>query len=179
MPVVRILFEIMCCLLLPLGLGMLTRRYLPAVHAKLGTICIRCSVVLLAIFIVGCLTSGRVDVRAYDWRTPAALIAFSVVSYYLCFPLGLLLRLRVDDMVTVGLEVVVRNAHLGILLKASLFPAVAGVADPIADGVLYVILFYGGVSIVFGGIQVIGRRVELRLYEARCAARAKKRSDEE
>jgi BASS family bile acid:Na+ symporter len=174
MPVGRVLFEITCCLLLPLALGMLSRRYLPRIYERLGTFCIRVSVVLLLVIIVGSITSGRLDMSAYGWRSITAMIAFGIISYYVCFPLGFLMRMPTNDMVTIGLEVVVRNAHLGILLKASLFPAIAGVADPVADSVLFVILFYGGVSLVIGVAVVVIRRLELRLWEAKMAAKGKK-----
>ncbi len=173
MPVGRVLFEITCCLLLPLALGMLSRRYLPRIYERLGTFCIRASVVLLLVVIVGSITSGRLDMSAYGWRSIAAMVAFGVISYYVCFPLGFLMRMPMNDMITIGLEAVVRNAHLGILLKASLFPAIVGVADPVADGVLFVILFYGGVSLVIGVAVVALRRLELRLWEAKMAAKEK------
>lgn len=171
MPVGRILFEITCCLLLPLSLGMLCRRYLPRVHERLGKICIRGSVVLLLVIVVGSITSGRLDISAYGWRSIVAMIAFGIISYYVCFPLGFAMRMSKNDMVTIGIEAVVRNAHLGILLKASLFPAIAGVDDPIADGVLFVILFYGGVSLVIGPAIVVFRRLELSVWEAKMAAK--------
>jgi BASS family bile acid:Na+ symporter len=172
MPVGRILFEITVCLLLPLTLGMMARRYLPKAYEWIGRFCIRGSVVLLFVIIIGAITSGRVEVAAYGWRSPVALVAFGLISYYICFPIAYLLRMSLNDMITVGIEVVVRNAHLAILLKASLFPAVAGQRDPIADGVLYVILFYGGVSLVVGGAIVVLRRIELRVQEARAERRA-------
>jgi BASS family bile acid:Na+ symporter len=174
MPVARILFEITCCLLMPLALGILSRRYLPRVHKRLGTIFLRGSVVLLAVIIVGSITSGRLDMTAYGWRSLMALVLLGVISYYACFPLGFVLRMPRNDTITIGIEAVVRNAHLGILLKASLFPAIVGVVDPIANGVLFVILFYGGVSLVIGVAVVVLRRLELRLWEARVAAKERR-----
>jgi BASS family bile acid:Na+ symporter len=40
----------------------------------------------------------------------------------------------------------VRNTNLALLLKATLFPAVVGVPDPIGDAVLFVALMYAGVA---------------------------------
>ena len=48
----------------------------------------------------------------------------------------------------IGIEVTLRNTNLAILVKAVLFPAVAGVADPIGDGMLFVALLYGGMQLV-------------------------------
>ena len=43
-----------------------------------------------------------------------------------------------------------RNLNLALLLKALLFPAAPQGSDPVADGVLFVILFYAGVALAVG-----------------------------
>jgi BASS family bile acid:Na+ symporter len=49
--------------------------------------------------------------------------------------------------VAIGIEATIRNSNLGILVKASLFPAVVGVIDPIGDGMFFVALLYGGAAL--------------------------------
>ena len=51
-----------------------------------------------------------------------------------------------------------RNCNVAILIKATVFPAIASSADPIGDAVLFVALFYGGASLVIGGLPVLWRR---------------------
>jgi hypothetical protein len=77
-----------------------------------------------------------------------------------------------DDSFAACIEVVVRNAHLGVLLKAALFPAQHGVADPIGDAVLYVVLFYGVLSLFYGGFEVLGRRRRWGVHSVRFSALA-------
>ena len=66
--------------------------------------------------------------------------------------------LNADDAFTIAIEVTMRNGNLGIFLKASIFPAVAGVMDPIGDAVLFVILFYGGCTLIVAALPMLFRR---------------------
>jgi BASS family bile acid:Na+ symporter len=161
MPAGRIVTEITCCLLLPLLAGMWVRRFLPEYRETMGKVCVRTSVVLLAVIIVAALGSGRVQVFAYGLRAPVAMFLFGGVSLWLSYGLAALCRFSINDSFTIAIEVVVRNAHLGLLLKAALFPAVAGVSDPLADGVLYTVLVYGALSLVIASSEVIGKRNNL------------------
>jgi hypothetical protein len=61
--------------------------------------------------------------------------------------LGWILGVGGADAVTIGIETAFRNTGLAILIKASVLPAIAGVADPFADQVLFVALLYGGFAI--------------------------------
>ncbi len=47
-----------------------------------------------------------------------------------------------------GIETSYRNISLALLVKASLWPARAGVGDPFADQVFFVVLFYGGIAML-------------------------------
>jgi len=167
MPVGRILGDIVLCLLLPLCAGMLVRRWLRRGHRAVAKVFIRTSLALLIMLIVVGILSGRLDLSAYTWRPPVALIVFGVVSLLLCYGLGYLIGLTVTDSFTSAIEVVVRNAHLGLLLKAALFPARAGEQDPIGDGVLYVVLFYGGASLFIAGFEVFARRMKWGVHADR------------
>ena len=58
---------------------------------------------------------------------------------------------RVDTM-AIEFEVVVRNINLGILLKASIFPAAAAATAQIGDTVFFTLLLYGTLQLVIGGV---------------------------
>ena len=77
---------------------------------------------------------------------------------YICCACGKLIRLPNDESFTAAIEVSVRNTHLGVLLKASLFPALTDTSDPIGDGVLYAVLCYGGICIGIAISEVIAHR---------------------
>lgn len=165
MPVERIVFEITVCLLLPLCLGMVFRNFAPQSHGRISDICIRLSVLLLILLILGASTSGRIAWFAYGVRTPVALFLFGFISIWLSYGLGYLARLPLDDSYTVGIETVVRNGHLGVLLKAALFPA-DGAASELGGGVLYVVLVYSVMSLVIGISETTSKRFRFGLLYA-------------
>lgn len=159
MPIQLILSEILLCMILPLAVGMVIRRFATRHHATISVIMMRISLVVLAIFVVAAISSGRIRALEYGWGPPAALILFCVVSIWCCYGLGALLRISIDDRFTIGMECVVRNVQLGVLLKASLFPS--GEANEIGDGVLYSLLFYGGLCLVVGGWEAFSKRMKI------------------
>ena len=52
-----------------------------------------------------------------------------------------------------------RNTNLGVMLKASLFPAAAGATAQLGDTVLFTVLLYGGLQLLIAPvlIRVYGR----------------------
>jgi len=66
------------------------------------------------------------------------------------------MRMSVNDRFTIGMECVVRNVQLGVLLKARIFPP--GTSDPVGDAILYMLLFYGGLCMVFAGVEALCKR---------------------
>ena len=158
MPTGKILMDITSCLLLPLAAGMVIGNRWPSIRQGLTNWCIRGSLLFLALLVIGSLTSGRIDVWAYGWTVPTMLVLLSAT---LVGPLQLAVRacgLNADDAFTTAIEVTMRNGNLGIFLKASIFPAVAGVMDPIGDAVLFVILFYGGGTLIVAALPILYRR---------------------
>jgi BASS family bile acid:Na+ symporter len=176
MPAGRILAEILLCLLIPLLTGMAIRRLFPNHYLRIGKYCINASLVLLALVMLSALAAGRIHLTQYGLRTPLALIAFGVLSMWVAYAVTIPLRLPLANTFTIGVEVVVRNSHLGVLLKAALFPARDGATNELGDAVLFVVLFYGAVSLVIAGIEVYSHRNRVGLvfgWYARCLERAK------
>jgi len=68
--------------------------------------------------------------------------------------LPVLLNIARRDIAAINIEVAVRNVNLALLLKASLFPAALGVADPMGDTVLFVVFFYGTLALPLGVAQI-------------------------
>ena len=62
------------------------------------------------------------------------------------------------ETTTIDMEVVVRNVNLGVLIKASMFPASAG-ANALADNVLFAILLYGGLQMLIAAVSIGQRRL--------------------
>jgi BASS family bile acid:Na+ symporter len=148
MPVGSIAFEIAYCLLGPLAVGMAIGARIDASRERFASACIRLSFAMIFLMLVGSAAAGRVDVLA---QGPAALIglgAFAMGAQAIGLLGAAVARLPRTDAVAIGLETTVRNTNLGLLLKASLFPATAGRIDPVADGVLFAVLLYGGFALL-------------------------------
>lgn len=160
MPTGRILADIVCYLLTPLFVGMVVRRVWPEKAPVVSRNFIRLSTILLGLFVVGAIGSGRIQITSYGWQAPVALLLFGALLMWAGVGVSTLFRLTPDDRFTVAIEVQLRNGSLALLLKASLFPAVTDVADPIGDGVLFTILFYAGASLALSGYEACLKRMK-------------------
>jgi BASS family bile acid:Na+ symporter len=65
-----------------------------------------------------------------------------------------LFRLARPDSTAIEFEVIVRNINLGVLLKASLFPAAAAATSDIGDAVLFTLLLYGALQLIVAPILI-------------------------
>jgi BASS family bile acid:Na+ symporter len=158
MPAGRILAEIFFCLLVPLALGMALRRYAPDRAKVVSAWSLRGSLLALAAIVVGSLGSGRLQLAAFGWTAPCAILVLVPASQALAYALARLCRFGGDDAFALSMTVALRNTNLAVLLAASLFPPTAGAADPLAGGVLFAALFYGGAALAWLGCWVALRR---------------------
>lgn len=149
MPVGWIVRDVALYLLLPLAVGMMVARLAPRRNKPFSKWCIRLGFVVVIAMVCGALGSGRIHPAEYGWQVPLAIIIFCVTALQLCMLPFRLLGWPRPDCLAVGMEVTMRNLNLALLLKALLFPAAKG-DDPVADGVLFVILYYAGVALVCG-----------------------------
>jgi BASS family bile acid:Na+ symporter len=170
MPAGDIAFEIVFCLLLPLAAGMFAGTALPSLREAFTRWCIRGALLVILAMVAGAAGAGRIDPAAYGWQGPAAIVGFSIVIQQTSMLLSRGFRLPRRDHVAIGVEVTVRNTNLALLIKASLLPVAAGVADPIADGALFVALLYGGMAIfVVLPPCIVHRRLEAKEILRRAA----------
>ncbi|GAB4198243.1 MAG: bile acid:sodium symporter family protein [Wenzhouxiangellaceae bacterium] len=157
MPAQRIALEIGLTLLLPLAAGMLFLSACPRRAQGFASACIRASLLVIALIVIGSLGAGRLDLDAFG------LVNLLVIAgLLLALMLGAagstrLAGMKRADRSAVELEVVVRNINLGLLINASLFPA-ASVNAELGNTVLFALLVYGGLQLVAGGLLIAGNR---------------------
>jgi BASS family bile acid:Na+ symporter len=167
MPAGQIAREIALILLLPLALGMVFLKILPAAAATFSRSCIRGSVFFILLIIIGALGSGRIDLARYGLYNLSVVLLFLAVLTALSWVLPIALKLSRPDTTAINIETSLRNANLGLLIKASLFPAATGVAagaaDALGDNVLFTLLAYGGASLFLGIGQIYLHRYFNRL----------------
>ncbi len=161
MPTGEIVQEILFTLLLPLTLGMLVLKTLSAYAAAISAWSIRASLAGILMIVIGSLIAGRLDAEAFGFNNVLIVCYFIIALHFSAWLIGKLTRLATADSAAIEMEVVVRNVNLGFLIKASLFPAVIGLADPIGDMVLFTLLLYGALQLLIGAGIIFVRRKQL------------------
>lgn len=184
MPGGAIAFDIAFCLLLPLSLGMLTGAALPRWRDPISTWSIRASLFVILLMVIGAAGAGRIDPASQGIAAVAAMLLFAALAQGAALVLGRLRSLPSPDTTAIAIELTVRNTNLAVLIKASLFPVTAA-ADPLADGVLYVALLYGGIAgpvalpLVFGHRRLARAPVPMQaLAETALAGQNAERADD-
>ena len=162
MPTGRIAFEIGAILLLPLAAGMGVGLLFPRRRDVFSRWCIRTSFFFIGLMVVGGAGAGRLDPAAHGAIGPIAIVLLCVAIQAIAWAATRAFGLTAPDRVAIGIEVTIRNTNLALLVKASLFPAVTGIPDPIGDGMFYVALLYGAAALPLSMIP---------LYQGRRAAR--------
>jgi len=166
MPVGRIARDIFATLIVPLLLGMwLKSRTTTYYAAQFAKWVIRLSLLLVLAIVVGSAGSGRLDATTYGVIGLATLVIFALLVQGSAVLAGKVMRLPSGDALAISVEATFRNISLAIAVKATVFPAQPGVLDPVGDGVLFVALLYGGVSMFMTLIPVvIHRRMRAREF---------------
>ena len=145
-------------LLLPLLLGMVVLRRFPDYAGRFSTICVRGSLLGIALIAAGSIGAGRLNIGDTPTADLVTLLGFiiglTVIGVGLTKAFGLAQR----DNTAIEMEVVVRNINLGLLLKVSLFPLVVGEVNALADMVLLSLLLYGAWQLIMGFALIFWRR---------------------
>lgn len=158
MPRQQIVLEITVTLLLPLILGMMVLARLPNISLSVSKWSIRLSLLGILMILVGSISAGRLDLQAFGVSNALLIVAFIIALTIIGRLLPRLFGLARADNTAIDMEVVVRNINLGVLIKASMFPASAG-AIALADNVLFAILLYGGLQMLIAGVSIAQRRL--------------------
>ena len=162
MPVAQIMREILWFLLIPLAVGMWLRRPLGDAREPFSKWCLRGSLFVLFLIVAGSLQSGRIELGRFGWQAPTALIVFGLISLGIGYALSFAVGFARAEAFTIATEVTARNGNIGLLLKATLFPATLGTAGGLHEGVLFAVLFYAGASLVIVGTAVAMYRLRTR-----------------
>ena len=158
MPKQQIVSDIALTLLLPLIIGMLILAKLPKLAPFVSKWSIRLSLIGILMILIGSISAGRLDLDAFGASNVVLILGFIFVLSLLGRLLPKFLGLGRADCTAIDMEVVVRNINLGVLIKASIFPASAGVSV-LGDNVLFAILLYGGLQMLIAGVTIMQRRL--------------------
>jgi BASS family bile acid:Na+ symporter len=154
MPAAKIALEITLILMLPLVIGMGVLSVWPNGAPRFSRICIRTSIFIIILIVVGATGAGRVDIEKFAGSEILILLAFVAGLATFSWFVPRLMGLNWPDSTAINIEVTFRNGNLGLLIKASLFPAVVGIVDPVGDMVLFTVLLYGALVFPVAAAQV-------------------------
>ncbi len=155
MPTGQIVIEIAFTLLLPLALGMSYLYMYPRQAVAVSKWCIRASLLGIVLIVVGSMSAGRLDIEAFGIDSVLLVVYFAVVLTATGWLAPRLFRLSRPDSVAIEIEVIVRNVNLGVMLKASLFPAATAATSQLGDAVLFTLLLYGGLQLTIAPLLII------------------------
>ncbi|NND65999.1 MAG: bile acid:sodium symporter family protein [Halioglobus sp.] len=159
MPTGRIAIDITLTLILPLFVGMAINVNTSTAFAeRFSKYSIRFSLMLIIAMVVGAGGSGRLDAQAYGPIGILVLVVFAFVTQASGFAVSKIAGLTSADGLALVVEATFRNVSLAVAIKAIVFPAQAGVLDPIGDAVLFVAMLYGGISMFLTLVPVIAHR---------------------
>jgi BASS family bile acid:Na+ symporter len=154
MPTGKIVSEIGFTLLLPLALGMLYLYLYPRAAVSVSKWCIRASLLGIVLIVIGSISAGRLNLAAFGMNNVMLVVLFTLALTVTGWIAPRLFRLSRPDSTAIEFEVIVRNINLGVLLKASLFPAAAAATSDIGDAVLFTLLLYGALQLIVAPILI-------------------------
>jgi bile acid:Na+ symporter, BASS family len=155
MPTGQIVIEIAFTLLLPLALGMSYLYMYPRQAVAVSKWCIRASLLGIVLIVVGSMSAGRLDIEAFGIDNVLLVVYFAIVLTATGWLAPRLFRLSRPDCIAIEIEVIVRNVNLGVMLKASLFPAATAATSQLGHAVLFTLLLYGGLQLTIAPLLIV------------------------
>ena len=154
MPRAQIVREIALTLLLPLAIGMLYLYLYPRSAPLVSKWCIRGSLFGILLIVLGSGLAGRLDARSFGVANILTVTLFAIVIAAMGYLVPRIMRLSRPDATAIEFEVIVRNINLGVLIKASIFPAAATESARLGDMVFFSLLLYGVLQMLMGAILI-------------------------
>jgi len=154
MPQAQIMGEIAVTLLLPLAVGMAYLYLYPRSAPIVSKWSIRGSLVGILAIVIGSAMAGRLNIAAFGLSNVLTVIAFVVLLSAAGHLIPRLLQLSRKDSTAIEFEVIVRNVNLGVMIKASIFPAAAIATADLGNTVLFTLLLYGALQLLISAILI-------------------------
>jgi BASS family bile acid:Na+ symporter len=140
-PAGKIMRDIVLYLLVPVIVGMLIFRFLPAYAARVSTWAVRAALVLVVVIATSALGSGRMKVDEYGFGPPLVILGFALTLAIVTPHLSRLFGRHDYDTTALTIQVLMRNVGIALLLVFVFFDR-----SPEQGHVLYTCLFYSGIG---------------------------------
>ena len=121
---------------------------LPGSAPTLSKWSIRGSLLGILAIVVGSALAGRLNMTAFGYGNMLLLILFTVALALTGYLLPRLLGISRPDGKAILFEVNVRNVNLGVLIKASIFPAAVAETAHLGNTVLLTLILFGALQLL-------------------------------
>ncbi|HEY9888391.1 MAG TPA: bile acid:sodium symporter family protein [Candidatus Obscuribacterales bacterium] len=119
LPVLATVLQIAVITLVPVGLGMVLRRYRPQLAATVEAGVKWLALFFLGVVIVGILVKERANVVDFFGQVGWATLALALLSMALGYGLALLAQLKQQDATAITIEVGIQNGTLAIAIASA------------------------------------------------------------
>jgi len=154
MPKTQIMKEIALTLLLPLAIGMLYLHLYPRSAPTLSKWSIRGSLLGILAIVVGSALAGRLNMTAFGYGNMLLLVLFTLALALTGYLLPRLMGISRADGTAILFEVNVRNVNLGVLIKASIFPAAVVETAHLGNTVLLTLILFGALQLLMSPVLI-------------------------
>jgi len=122
--------SILLVVVLPIALGLLVKRFLPAFSAGAVSALPAFSTVVIILIVISVVAANAVKLHDCGWVMIAVVMLHNLSGYALGYLAARLLRFRTDKAKTVSIEVGMQNSGLACSLAATHFPGLAMATVP-------------------------------------------------
>lgn len=122
--------SILQVVILPVALGLLAKRFLPAFSTKVLLALPAFSTIVIILIVISVVAANAVKLRDCGGLIMAVVVLHNLSGYALGYLAARLLRFRTDKAKTVSIEVGMQNSGLACSLAATHFPGLAMAAVP-------------------------------------------------
>ena len=163
-PVLKMILQIVAITIVPVSLGMLVRRFKPALAERMDRPARIASTVIFVLILVGIIAANLDLLREHFWALSGVTGALNLTTMALGFLLAQLARLNLRQTVTISIESGIQNGTLAIVIATGLLapllePALAGTQASGGDtalpaGLYSLVMFVSGAAfmIYFGAM---------------------------
>jgi BASS family bile acid:Na+ symporter len=152
LPLLRTFLTVILIIAVPVGLGMLVRRYFPHFAVRSQKTFKLLSALFLVLIIASALYKERENLKEFFLLSGPAALLLNVLTLSISFLLARLIRLNLRQSLTISIESGIQNGTLGIAIATTLLhnPAMS-----IPSAIYSIIMFITAFFIIFIGNKTI------------------------
>ncbi|MCA9689996.1 MAG: bile acid:sodium symporter family protein, partial [Myxococcales bacterium] len=118
LPIVKTIVTLLAITVVPVGVGMLIKRFWPGFAARADRTVKIASVVILVVIIAGILKKEWANIGPFFAQVGLSTLTLNVSTMVLGFVIAMMAGLRHEERVSIGIEVGIQNGTTGLVVAA-------------------------------------------------------------